>query len=260
MKRISLICATFALALSASAQVVKTDFLKGYKAGDKLEKQTYESATAPIITDQWCAAFDTRHTPDMPSPTVTEGLTYPGYPKEKLAIDLTAFPKEVKGANISVYSLTDNRGTYRSGSYYLAFLGNIKAAPGGLGEFLSFDISYVGNVGRGKLFLKRTEDRKQFVASCAARRVPEGMETKAFDYNKTHLFVLKMDFDKKEMSLFIDPDMSGAEPKADLVVPQGTEGEIKNAIRGIKIRHSRNIRGTVGGFRFANTWKDAIGK
>lgn len=260
MKRIALLCASFTLALSAGAQIVKTDFLKGYKAGDVLEKQVYQTATDPIVAEQWSGAFDTRHTDEMPAPKVVEGISYPGFPNEALAIDLASFPKEVKGSNVSVFSLTDNRGTYRRGSYYLAFVANIKNAPGGLAELLAFDISYVGNGGRGKFYVKRTEDRKHFVAACAARRVPEGAETKAFELNKPHLVVMKMDFANKEMSLFIDPQLSESEPKADLVVPQGNEGEIKNAIRGIQIRNSRTVRAIVGGFRFANTWKDAIGK
>lgn len=260
MKRLSFIAVTLATALFANAQVLKTDFLKGYKVGDKVEKNTYQSPTDPINADSWNGAFDQRRTDEMPSPVVTNGLEYKGYPVEDMAVDLSKFPREIKGSMICSYSLTDNKQLYRRDSYYLAFLANIKGASGGFGELLGFDVSYVGNGGRGKLYVKRGDERGKFVVNVGARRAGENVQTPAFDFNKTHLFVLKMDFAAKTVSVFIDPELSKTEPKPLLTVAQQNDGEIRNAIRGIYLRHYRTIPAIVGSFRFANTWAAAIGK
>ena len=260
MKRIAFFCAALVFALGTEAQVLKTDFLKGYKVGDNLEKQSYSTATDPIYANTWCAAFNTRHTDDMPAPKVTEGLSYPGYPSDKVAIDLTGFPTEVKGSAVSVYSITDSRTLYRRGSYYVSFLINVKKAPGGLAEVMAADVSYVGNGGRGKFWVKRSDERGKFVASCGARRAPEGVVSKAYDMNKTHLVVLKIDYSAKTVSMFIDPELTDKEPEAEIVAPQQREGEIRNSIRGLQVRYSRSVNAIIGSFRFANNWKAAIGK
>lgn len=51
-----------------------------------------------------------------------------------------------------------------------------------------------------------------------------------YDYNTTHLLVLKADYDKNEVSLFVDPDLNQNEPKADVVVA-GEEGALKVGLK-----------------------------
>ena len=85
----------------------------------------------------------------------------------------------------------------------------------------------------------------------------EGTET--YDYDKTHLLILKVDYDKNQASLFVNPELSKKEPKATLVA-DGEENDLKNGLKGISFRYRRGYKGRVGNFRFADNWATAIGK
>ncbi len=80
-----------------------------------------------------------------------------------------------------------------------------------------------------------------------------------YDYNTTHLLVLKVDYDKNEVSLFVDPDLNQNEPKADVVVA-GEEGALKAGLKAISFRNRSGFKGNIGNFRFARDWAGAIGK
>ncbi len=65
-----------------------------------------------------------------------------------------------------------------------------------------------------------------------------------YDYNTTHLLVLKVDYDKNEVSLFVDPELSQNEPKADAVVV-GEEGALKAGLKAISFRNRSGFKGNV---------------
>ena len=132
----------------------------------------------------------------------------------------------------------------------------MKKTGGGFAELVGMNVSHTGNATRGKVYVKRGEDRK-LIFGVGARKL--GAESKSYDFNKTHLLVLKMDIAKQEMSLFIDPQLTAEEPTPELVA-KGEPGEIKNAIKGIYFRYRRGWDGAVGSFRFSNNWATAIGK
>jgi len=80
-----------------------------------------------------------------------------------------------------------------------------------------------------------------------------------YDYNTTHLLVLKVDYDKNEVSLFVDPELNQNEPKADAVVA-GEEGALKAGLKAISFRNRSGFKGNIGNFRFARDWAGVIGK
>ena len=77
--------------------------------------------------------------------------------------------------------------------------------------------------------------------------------------NKTHLLVLKVDYTKNEVSLFVDPELGQSEPKADIVVT-GEEGALKAGLKSVALRNRNGFKGSIGNFRFAKDWAGAIGK
>ena len=247
MKKVVLLAAFAVAALAANAQVLRNEFLKDYKPGDKLEKGIYQEATEAIRINTWNGAFDQKRVPEIPSPVIVNGLTYDGYPEGGAAISLGGFPNDIKGSCVSVYSLSDNKNEFRKGAYYLAFLVNLKKTGGGFAELVGMNVSHTGNATRGKVYVKRGEDRK-LIFGVGARKL--GAESKSYDFNKTHLLVLKM---------VIDPQLTAEEPTPELVA-KGEPGEIKNAIKGIYYRYRRGCDGAVGSFRFSNNWATAIGK
>lgn len=258
MKKLVLFAALAFTVWNAAAQTVKNEMLKGYKPGDKLVKSAYDSATAPIQPDTWVGAFVATPLEGVEGPKVGEPLSYPGYPEEGLSIQMGGFPKEIKGHHSSVYALTENKGEFRKGACYVAFLMNMKRlGGGGFVDLVGMDLSYVGNGNRGKFFVGRTEDNKRMRFSTAARKAVD--ETGPYEFGKTYLIVLKMDFTKQEMALFVNPDLNGTEPQPTLV-SKAEPGEIKNGIRSIYVRQRRNYEGALGNFRFADTWAGAIGK
>ena len=100
------------------------------------------------------------------------------------------------------------------------------------------------------------KDKIKFGVSVRNMRT-EGTET--YDYDKTHLLILKVDYDKNQASLFVNPELSKKEPKATLVA-DGEENDLKNGLKGISFRYRRGYKGRVGNFRFADNWATAIGK
>ena len=53
MKKVVLLAAFAVAALAANAQVLRNEFLKDYKPGDKLEKGIYQEATEAIRINTW---------------------------------------------------------------------------------------------------------------------------------------------------------------------------------------------------------------
>lgn len=243
-----------ALAMSASlsyAQVLKNNMMEGYKPGDKLEKAVYTDKTDPIRQDTWCRAFTTAPMAGYEGPLVGEELTYPGYAEGGASICFGNFPEGVKGAPSTVYSIDAGK-KYSKGTLYLSFLVNFsKLGSAGMADFLALSASFVGGGNRGLVYAAREGNSGiRFGVGLIKPRI-EG--TMAYEYNKTHLLVLKLDYAQNEASLFVNPDLSGEEPKADMVI-NGGDNILKHAIRSVSFRNRGGNVGSLGNFRLSNAW------
>ena len=249
MKKVFVSMALAVLALGSQAQVLKNDLLKGYKVGDTLEKMVYDDKRAPINVDTWCGAFTTTPVEGVVSPTVGKALTYDGYSEAGSSINF-GFPQGVKGSRVSVYSLVESGKVYSKGTYYLACLVNFaKVGSSNLADILAASASYV--------YVRREgNDKIKFAVGLMKERNEAPM---VYDYNTTHLLVLKVDYDKNEVSLFVDPELNQNEPKADAVVA-GEEGALKAGLKAISFRNRSGFKGNIGNFRFARDWAGVIGK
>lgn len=250
MKKVAtaIIMATFVL--SGHAQVLKNNLLGGYKEGDKLEKGEYLEKKEPIRQDTWCGGFTNNPNPDLKSPVIGGELSYPGYNEKGPSIKF-GFPEGLKGSRVSVYSLTEGK-KYSKGTLYLSFLVNFsKLGTAGFADFIALSPGYESGGNRGTVYVAREgRDKIRFGVGLIKQRTEGAI---AYEYDKTHLVVLKIDYSKNEASLFVNPDLSGEEPKAEATV-NGGEDILKHAIRGIGFRNRSGYQGNIGNFRFSNSW------
>ena len=184
-------------------------------------------------------------------------MTYDGYSEAGSSINF-GFPQGVKGSRVSVYSLVESGKVYSKGTYYLACLVNFaKVGSSNLADILATSASYVGGGNRGQVYVRREgNDKIKFAVGLMKERNEAPM---VYDYNTTHLLILKVDYDKNEVSLFVDPELNQNEPKADAVVA-GEEGALKAGLKAISFRNRSGFKGNIGNFRFARDWAGAIGK
>lgn len=250
---------------AASAQLIKNDFLTGYKVGDDLEDGTYENTTqgegTPIMENQWnlSGKKDDNNTQGA-NPFLVSPLVYPGYAEsgKDVAIDLL---KLDKGGRTSIYSLANNN-TYGEGTYYIAFMSTVSLA-GDASEFFSLDGNYTGNAQRARYSIKGNEDETTYQIGINGNTQAADIvyiPNKSFNYNQTYLCVMKVVLNGSgggDVSLFINPDLS-AEP-ATPDVSTNLQGTALKSIRGFVVRQRATLAAQIGGFRFAKTWKDAIG-
>lgn len=258
MKRIMLLMALVAVVMGGRAQVLKSDLLKDYKEGDVLEKAVYDDKRAPINENTWCGGFTSKPVEGAGSPTIGKALAYEGYAENGPSINFGGYPEGMKAARVSVYSMTQSGKSYAKGTYYLACLVNFsKLGAGGFADFLALTPSYVGGSNRGQVYVARDgRDKIRFAVGLLKMRAEAPM---SYDYNTPHLLVLKLDYDKNQASLFIDPELTSEEPKADAIV-DGEEGALKAGLKAISVRNRSGYKGNIGNFRFAKTWTEAIGK
>ena len=256
MKKIFLTFAALSLAWAGQAQIVKSNLLDAYSLGDDLEKSVYEADSGvPIQADTWCGGFMKHPTEGSVSPKIVAGLNYNGYPEEGPAVQLGNLGG-MKGTRCSVYSLTNAKRTYDSGTYYYAFLlnftkiGNVKAM-----DLAAFNSNFTGRTSVGQLFVQKADDGS-VMPSIGQGKVLTSCN-KTLSLGKTHLVVLKLDYSAQTLSLFIDPQLGGDEPKADLSIDHSEVLAGKGtSIKGLSITNCHNFNGVVGGFRFVKTWAD----
>ncbi len=261
MNKILLVAAMAFATATASAQVLVTDFLNGYNPGNELEKGVYTEKGQPIQESTWMGALNLKAEDGACGPKITKGLVYEGFPAEATAINMSGYPTDIKsGRRYSVYSLTRNNNQYKGGKYYLSFLINVDKLGGrGFVDIAAMDINYFGGNGRAKLFIARDDDN-MLKFGIGVRKAPEKEEgVGGFDFKKTNLVVLKLDYDNQEVALFVNPDLSGKEPEP-LMTVKGEEGEIRHGIKGVSYNYRRGYKGALGSFRFADSWGAAIGK
>ena len=238
MKKVIFTLALAAFAFTGNAQILKKDLLQGYKDGDKLEKSVYSEKTAPIAINTWCGAFSSKPNTN-PSPSIG------------------GYPAGTKGARFSIYSMTDGK-QYGRGTFYLSCLVNFsKLGASGMADFLGVSASYVGGSNRANIYVAREgSDRIRFGTSLLKVKAETTM---AYDYDKTHLLVLKLDYANQKVSLFVDPELTAEEPAEASCVAEGdAENVLKHAIRSISFRNRSGFIGNVGNFRWCNSWAGVI--
>lgn len=253
MKRFALIIAATAITLASQAQILKNNFMNGYKAGDKLEKSVYNDKKAPIVQDSWCGAFSA-NSGKTESPKVGAPLTYPGYNEKGPSIVIGGFPEGTRGARFTIYSMTSGR-EYGKGLLYLSCLVNFsKLGARGAADFLGLSASYVGGGNRANVFVAPDGgDKIRFSTSLLKLR--SQLSTEAYTLNKTHLLVLKLDFSNQKVSLFVDPKLGAEEPtEAACTVTGDTENTLKHAIRSVSFRNRAGYVGQIGNFRWCDNW------
>ena len=244
-----------AASVAMNAQVVKSGILDGYNPGDVLEKVVYVEKDAPAVIDTWCGGYASNPVEGAVSPVVGEPLVYEGYDEKGPSIVLgSGFEGDVKGKRITVYTLTSGK-EYRDGTLYLSFLVDFsRIGSKSMSQFVGFCSSFNGGGNRGTVYVKRDEsDKKTFYWGVKlAEEVAEWSQP--FEMNRTYLVVLKLDYNNQCASLFVDPDLSAAEPEANITA-KAVEKELKHSIRGINLRDGNAYDGNLGNFRITRTWE-----
>lgn len=257
MRRTILVLSLAAFALAGNAQLLKNNLLNGYKQGDKLEKATYNKTDAPIKMDTWCEAFSSAPDNRANSPIVGEELSYEGYAEKGASIKIGSLPSDVKGSRFSAYSISD-KNDYCRGTLYLSFLVNFSnVASSRLGDFIALSPVHTGGNQRARVYVGKTDDSHIRFGTNLLRINAESF--KSHEINKTHLLILKLDYKKNEVSLFVDPVLATEEPQPD-VVAKGDDGsnKLKGPIRSISFRNRNDLTGNIGNFRFASSWAGII--
>lgn len=245
----------FAVVSASNAQMVKSGLLDGYNPGDVLEKVTYTEKETPVAVDTWCGAHTSKPIEGATSPKVGEALIYEGYGEKGPSIVLgSSFEGEVKGRRFSVYSLTGGK-EYRDGVLYLSFLVDFsRIGSKKMSQLVGFCSSYNGGGTRGSVHVKRDENIKNnfYWGVRLSEEVAECPQV--FEMNRTYLVVLKLDYTDQSASVFVDPDLTSAEPEP-LVKAKAVEKELKHAIRGINLRDGNSYDGNIGNFRVTRSWE-----
>lgn len=258
MKKIILIISLITLSLTGNAQIIKNNLLDGYKTGDKLEKSAYIEPKAMIQENTWCAAYTKDpKAATTSSPIIGKELSYPEYQEGGPSIQF-GFEDGIKGTRSSVYSMTSSGKTYRQGSYYLACLVNFsKLGTKKTSEFLALIANHVGGSARGNIYAHRNENGKlKFTVGLGKNRTEAPNE---YDFKKTHLLVLKVDYTNNRVELFVNPSLKGEEAQSDAMA-KGEEGALKAGLKAISIRNNHTYQGNIGNIRFAGRWTDITTK
>ena len=258
MKKITIIALTLSVGLSMSAQPIRQNIMAGYNVSDVLEKYVYTEKNEAIHADTWCGAYVSSPIEYAASPVVGEPLTYPGYNEAGPSIILgSSFNDQAKGRRVTAYSITDSNKELRGGQLYLSFLVNFdNVGTKSQSPLAGLSASATGAGGnRGTVYVRR-DDSERDKYYFGVRLIEETVDCpEAFSTGETYLVVLKIDYVTSQASLFINPDLSGAEPQPAVTSSQN-EGELKHAIRSIIIRDYHNYDGRIGNFRLTRSWAD----
>lgn len=244
-----------------NAQLIKNDFMKDIAYGDIIEKGMYERKNSSLRKNQWnlCAFYEKI---DGYSPEAVEPLTYRGYTESNKdnAIRLKCL-KERNGSCHTGYSLT-NSSAYSLGQYYVAFMVNVDPGSDGgdkSGGFFMFDATHTSDYKRVICSMKKADNRHVFFGIGEKDGAPAVFSSKRCQFSMTHLIVIKYDFDSKLATLYINPQISEIEPKADATIMIDDKLLQRNGIRAFTLRQRSIYACDLGGIRFAKSWKSAIG-
>ncbi len=263
MKKLFLLIIVCIVGMTMNAQLIKNNFLVGYKVTDVLEKGSYpntlQDATSPIMINQWNLAGKTGTNDQNPAnPTVTDPLSYTGYIDSGKDVSIILL-KLASGGRTSIYSLAGDN-TYGAGTYYLAVMINLSSATTTAADFVSFDGNYTGNAQRCRITVKGV-DANTFQLGMGDSGVATTFGSTNLNFGQTYLAVVKFTVVGDGTGtcwLFINPDVTLGEPTTSFATSAITGTAVK-AIRGLVIRQRSTLAGQVGGFRFASSWSSSLG-
>ena len=241
-----------------NAQVIKQNLLNGYAEGDILEKGAYTSKEDAPQEGVWMGAFTSKEeSAALPSPTITASVEYAGYPEKGAAIQL-GFANGEKGSRHSCCALGENK---KKGVYYLSAVVRMdKVGNTGDSELFGLTPARTGGAGKVRAMIVRDEEDKKVMRWGVSLGKKTVMSPQPFAVGETVLVVLKVDYTKNSVSLFVNPDLSAAEPEALVSVNSDEENMLsKWPIRTLTLRNRNAYKGAIGGFRLSNSW-EAIGK
>ena len=255
MKKIMLMLAMFVSAQFVNAQVIATNLLNGYKTGDKLEKNVYSESNRTFTAKTWNCAFYKDKPNPHPSPVISEPLNYKGYPEKGPSVQFGGFSTKEKATRVSVCSITE-KNKKGKGAIYLSFLMNFsKLGLAGLADIIGLHHSYLGNgIPRVAFLIGKAKDNPKKMRFGISLLKLKKESPKTYDYNKTHLVVVKLDYTAQKASLFVDPKAGGEEPEADISLSGSENNTITQGINAIVLRNRSNYVGNVGNFRLCTTW------
>lgn len=252
MKKILIALVAGFIALGAKAQLLNSEVISGYKEGDKLEKSVFQAKNDVPQLNVWAGAFTSKPS-DVPSPVIGKELSYPGYPEKGPSIVLGT-PDDIKGTRFSVYPI-DTKKKYYKGVLYLACLIEMsKIGSSSAVDVLGLSASATSVSNRAAIKISRIgADRLKFSTNLLKSKAETTM---AYDYDKPHLVILKLDYDNQSASLFVDPNVETEPEQPDCIAVGDEENVLKHAIRSISLRIRSGNDGYVGNIRLARTWSD----
>ena len=253
-----MIAATLMASMVLNAQVVKQNLLSGYAVGDVLEKGAYTDKEDAPKEGVWMGAFTSKEeSAALPSPVITEGLTYAGYNEQGPAIQL-GFANGEKGSRHSCCALGDNK---KKGVYYLSAVVRMnKVGNTGDSELFGLTPARTGGAGKVRAMIVRDEENKKVMRWGASLGKKVVMCPQAYAVGETVLVVLKVDYSANSVSLFVNPNLGAAEPEALVSISSDAENELsKWPIRTLSLRNRNAYQGAIGSFRLTNSWEE-LGK
>lgn len=254
MKKIFItMSAMLMLAFAADAQILKNNFMSETEIGQPIEKKDYVTKEEKPLKNVWCGALDPKKVEGSVSPVAGEPLIWEGYNEGGNSICLSSsFPEGVSGSRYTTYSFGKK---YQEGVYYLSFVADFKAVrAGGAGVNVGFSRNVLGNGMTCSVRFFRDEENKNVyhVGLVMDKTVTEVVGT--FNIKEPHLYVLKLDTAAKSASLYVDPSLK-KEPKKAVAVAVSDIPDRAPRITGVSVRDHSKVKGNIGSFRVAQSWK-----
>jgi hypothetical protein len=190
---------------------------------------------------------------------VEPGLTYAGYDLNGgNAAALTTSGQDVN------HAFSDT--TIASGSIYTSFLVNVTSAQAAGDYFFHYSFApYNTSIFMGRVFVKLTANGNLAFGlskSSVSASIPAVYTDSVYTTGITYLFVVKYTFGADatddEVSLFINPDLSAAEPAAALVHDTASAND-PDKISAIALRQGSGSNAAnviIDGIRVAQSWSD----
>lgn len=225
----------------------------GDGGGIKLLKENFEYPTgSALVKNGTWANFEFMGTSSRDSIRIAEGgLAYPGY--QTAAVGNSVHLGEVG------YDAT-MKFSPQAGVIYASMLVNVKAASTSTkGDFIfSFgDITNSTVEGFARLYIKKFDDKFGFGIARREMNDPGSYMDTKYNYNTTYLIVVKYtpDATNGKVELFVNPDITGAEPASLLSSTVGTN--TTKAFRYVNLYQGKKEGNdvTVDAMRVATSWE-----
>ncbi|MBK7980133.1 MAG: T9SS type A sorting domain-containing protein [Ignavibacteriae bacterium] len=188
---------------------------------------------------------------------VSGNLEYPDYVSSNIGNSI-----EIIGQVSTSEDVKKTFTAQTSGSVYFSFLVNFNSVTNAIdGEYFVGIVNSTSGTMKGRLFIKRDTSNFAFGISKAGTNLSE-TEYTPFSYstNTTYLLVLKYTINSGSsndvIELFINPDLSGSEPSADLVTSDNATD--LSEVGGIALRQGNSSFDVIlDGLRIATSWGQA---